>query len=94
MAMIPNKVKVKRSADGGMSTELVVAMVAVVLLIDRVLSERVHSKLSWVVLIVCLVVFAYALLPSSLNYGNIGYERFLNFGKYYLAKIRRKGYGK
>lgn len=90
MAFIPKNVKLKKGQNN-VSTEMVIGIGGAVLIFDSIIGKYIHPSVSFVMLIIVGVVIAYLVLPSSANYGSVGYQRLMNLGRYKLKRLKIKG---
>lgn len=72
---VPSTAKNNSIKDTGVPFEALMIMFGVVLIGGKILDGRVHSWLTPVLTVISLICTAYAIWPSSKNYGSIGYMR-------------------
>ncbi|NBK97763.1 MAG: hypothetical protein EOM50_07050 [Erysipelotrichia bacterium] len=92
MALIPNKSKSNHIADNGINIEVLMVLFAMLVIVQKVFENRIHSWLSWALILVVGVCGGYLLLPSSKNHGHIGYYRLMRVLRYKMQKeeLKRK----
>lgn len=90
MALIPSKAKTNNIEENGIGFEGLLIIFAIVLIGQKVFENKVHSWLSWLLLVVVAIVVAYLIFPATKNYGRAGYCRIVSFIKFKSQKYKVK----
>lgn len=83
---VPSSAKTNNFKDSAVPFQAIMMVMVVVLLGDKVISNHVHSWLSPVLTALYVLCTAYAILPSKINHGSIGYMRLIYAMQYTKEK--------
>ena len=90
MALIPKTTKTNSIADSGISLEVMLVIFAIILIGQKLFEGKVHSWLSWLLLLVMGVCGAYTIFPSNKNHSRIGYFRILYYMRFKMNEYTKK----
>ena len=90
MALIPSKAKSNHIDDSGISFEVIMVIFVFIIIGQKVFEDKVHSWLSWVLLLLMGVIGLYLVIPSSKNHGRIGYFRVLYLIRFKVSDLKKK----
>ena len=90
MALIPSNSKSNKITDNGINLEVLMILFVVIIIGQKIFEGRVHSWLSWLLIVLLGGIAGFCVLPNSKNHGQIGYVRLLNFIKFNIRKIEER----